>query len=426
MKFFCLNKILKPTASRFLLAVSVVSYLASFAAPVEASSAEPLTVDRAVQSAVQRSALEKSWSARIFQAEATAKVESAWPNPTLSADREQTFENDSVSSEDFFVLEQMLPVWGTRSLRQKAAEASTRAQVLANKTDRLNLEAKVRHTFYRVLRNQRKLEATRIWRDHLREAVDKIRAKVAANEASRFQLRQLRARISDVESDMALLEADLRDSKGKLAGLIGGDRAAETLMLEGRLRPDSVPGFDFLSNQLAEHPKRKRLEAEISSQKLQQNAVSRSLWPTPVVRGGYRRVDPVTDQIFHGFVAGISLELPVFSQREGERERVVATQQELTATRQRFVQKRKARLEALHATAEQLVDTARDYQDKSLSRAKKQSNLVLRRWDAGEARLTDLIRTYENHFETRQRLIELNWEARRRVVELKEIAGSFE
>ncbi|MFB6351692.1 MAG: TolC family protein, partial [Bradymonadaceae bacterium] len=147
-----------------------------------------LTVDRAIELSIERTAFRKTQAAQIEALQGERRAAKSWPNPTLAYEREQEWEAEGVLAEDFFILEQALPIWGTRALRAEAVRAQMEAAESANAAERQDRELEVERAFYRTLRERRQLELARQLREQVAATVEVMKKRLEADEASQYSV----------------------------------------------------------------------------------------------------------------------------------------------------------------------------------------------------------------------------------------------
>jgi len=409
---------------------------------VRSQETAELTVDEAVEESLGREELAESRESRLRALEAARESELLWPNPTFSFDHEQSWDDGKVVTDDFFVLEQALPIWGARQLRARAAEQQQKAADAAESLRILEIRLETERAFYQTLRARKELEAARVWERRVVKSVERLEEQRRADAASRYAVERMRALLDETRATVAGRRAEWVDARGELASRTGRGPSRKSTAGEtastggeptdrgtpggewratGRLRPEKPPEFAILEKRLSEHPELEKLRARAEQQAELRRARKRSAIPTPAVRGGYQRLDgPI-----HGFVAGLSLNLPLFHRNEPGRRAAGERSAELKTEARLERRRRVEQLRAAYRSASARIEAARRYRSDALPRAKELVERARERRDSGEATVADLVDAHRAFYDKKVRALELDWEARDRTLELRRLAGGY-
>lgn len=409
--------------------VAVAVGLGTFVSASHVRAQEPggeLAVEDAVDRSLEREGFEAAQSAKLEALEGDQKSAKAFPNPTFSFDREQHWQAGEAMAEDFFVLQQALPIWGTRALRAEAVAAHRRAARSANAAERLERRLEVRRAFYKTLRERRRLELARELVDQIEATVETMETRQKADEASQYAVDRLQQTLLEAESTITEARASLMETRGRLAGLVGRDPTPlEGWSVTGEFLDVTLPELATLIERLDERPAFAQLRAEARAQTKQREALGRSLVPTPAIRGGYKRVDDPVGGSFHGMMIGVSVEIPVFDQKSGERKAAAARGAHFRTRADLRRRRAEPELRAAHRAAEMRLKAARNYRKRAVPRAEDLLERARARQKAGVGTLFDLVDAHHQVFETKVRAIERAWEARSAVIDVKQDAGGF-
>ncbi|TDP63643.1 cobalt-zinc-cadmium efflux system outer membrane protein [Bradymonas sediminis] len=423
MKRTCLYFAIKPIGHRFFVALSFFIVGLCVASPLNAQistdSEQVLSEQEAVRRALERPALNDLWAAQIKSDEAAALRAQARSNPIFEYSREQAFEEPETLAEDYLILEQALPISGNRGLRAEAARTRARATQLETHADARKIATRVRHLFYRVLALQQRVEMRSAWIEQMREVEQKLVQRAQAGESAPYDVERLRREIADVRADAASERAELAGARAQLAGLVGIDSAQNTLRVEGELLPAKLPDDEALRRAVAGRPELAAASERGAAAQLSIDAASRWWIPELILRGGYKSVD-VGTQRFHGFVAGVALDIPLFDRAAGERMEAEAAL--VSAKSRRALLKQQIQADASEASSKvRMLSAAADtYRTAGVERAQKNATLAQQSYDAGEVGILELIDAYHGVVGSRLRLQEMAAEARHHQIELEQ------
>ena len=406
-----------------LLTGGALVFLATVA---NAEPREVLSVEQAVKMAIERRPIEEVQSARLREVDAEREAAKAWPNPTFSFDREQQWEPGGSVAEDFFILEQSIPIWGVRRLRAEAAERRREATKASNRARRLDRRIAVERAFYASMRERQTLSLARDLREQIGQSVEIMEERRRADEASAYAVERMRESLLEAEAEVDAARASLVEARGELAALV--DRSAtptDAWSVTGELLPQKLPDLESLTARLDERADLAKLRALARAESKAEKAIGRSLVPTPALRGGYKRIDDPAGGSLHGFVVGVSIELPIFNQAGGERRSASARRAGLKARERLRRNEAERRLRAAHRVAEIRLETARRYREEAVKRAEELLESARERQEAGEGSVFELVDAHRTVFETKARAAERAWKAREAVIKVEEQAGGF-
>ena len=327
----------------------------------------------------------------------------AFPNPTLSYQREQTSENGQTNSQNIISLDQPLEIGGQRGaraaagrLRREVADARlaaaeaqldfevTRAYALTIAADR---RAALAHEAAGAFSRARRASETRLVAGdvsgyaHRRVQLEATRyagvlaEAVLAQRTARLTLASLIAQNPDV---LAPLDAVLKDPVGGSSVTLTTD-SLRALAL--RHRADLRLAV---------------LEAEASA--ADARVIGRERIPVPVLTGGAKTEQVVGGADFRGFVAGVSLPLPLWDRRSDAVEAANADARrrvaEADVVRRRIVREVDEAADGLRAVDEQLALLAPQLGPES-QRALRAAQVAYSEGEVSLVEWLDAVRAYQ-------------------------------
>ncbi len=299
----------------------------------------------------------------IAAAAARERQAGAFPNPTLSYQREQTSGDGQTNSQNIASVDQPIELGGTRGarvtlarLRHSAAEARlamaetqldfevTRAYALAVAADRRATLAEGAASAFvsaRTVSQTRLVEGDLSGYAHRRIQLEAARYAVLFAEAA---LARRTARLA-----LASLIASSRDSL----------RSAELILEDSVALGPVIMADDSLRSLAAGQRAELRvatLEAEAAA--AETRLVSRERVPVPTVSAGLKNEQVIGGGDLNGFTAGVSLPLPLWDRRRGTIEAVKAESRrrdaEAEVVRRRIDREVSEAVEAFRAIDQQL------------------------------------------------------------------------
>jgi cobalt-zinc-cadmium efflux system outer membrane protein len=370
-----------PSAARILRALA---FAASVLCATDPARAEPRVLTEADVLAAARARNPELNAARASVAVSTAREAGAgrYPNPSIAWSREHIPGDGPLAErEDAFELSVPIELGGARSAQRALAEAET-AEARADATlaaTRAALHAL--EQFYEAIAAREQAVIARRQVERLAEAERVLARRVAEGSASGYELARLQLEAELARSAHAEHESSALAQLSVLSGIIG--IPAEGLELRGDLATAEPDQAARASRALRE------VQAAESAAARAQDAAS-SAWLPPLEARVGPKLAGAGNEDAVGYVAGLSLELPLFERKQG-------LGAEASATTGRL----RARHEAIARATDQAALRARG----ELERARAE---LLRFDHATAARAAELERAAEAAYrEGRQSILEL-------------------
>lgn len=376
-----------------------------------------LTEEEAVQLGLQHPQAAARWEANIDVAEGQLESSGRWANPEIEYSREALDLPAGESEEDSWMIRQRINLAGVPGLTRDAARHQYRAADIRNDYARQEWTADIRTRFYQVLAAQRDAELVADWYRRFSELTEAIEKRVAAGDASRYELGRLKQELALLEGERMRTQAHAASAQERLAQMIGEHPGP----LTGRLLPPANEATTT-SGPSAKYPLTQALSAEAEGAELRARAAHRRRWPEVTLGVGRKEVVEPGFQA-EGHLVSIGIELPLFDRNTGEArtQRGLAQQQradlalaraELNTRRQTLQRELKAHRQAA-LTLQQNTETSAD----SLSSIAESS------YSAGELSVTELIDAHRSELDARREALQRKLEARNTYIQLKLLTG---
>lgn len=260
----------------------------------------------------------------------------AYPNPTVigAAGRGSIRDPSTGTSivERTITIQQPLEWPATRMARQRAADAGFSGALAGIEEAKVMLAAEVKAAFYQLLFAQ---QDEYLARENLRtveEFVVLIRSRVETRESPKFELIKATVELQKADKDLARAENALvvsRANLNKVAGKVLGVRFA----IQGDFEAVKS-GLDLhalIDRAMARHPAMRRQDKAVDQAQFSLEHERAARIPNVSVIGQYHR--EAGDE---SLIAGVSLQLPVWYQRQGEIGAARGTHHRLVAERTRL------------------------------------------------------------------------------------------
>ena len=303
----------------------------------------------------------------VAAAKGRERQANALANPTLSYGREQTSRSGQANAQDIAQLQQPLEVGGQRRARREAGRLRSEVAEAHVKAAEQLLDYDVARAFATLAAAARRATLADEAATAFAEAVRVTTERLAAGDVSGYAARRLQLEAARYASQRAVALLALRVARISLAELIVlspdsiAPLRATTLALASLRSQPLLPLDSLKATAFALRPELRAQTLEAAAAAAEARLAIAERIPTPTVSAGYKRESAklggaVGAMALHGFVAGVSLPLPIFDRRRGTIEAAAAT----TRGRQADVDAlhRRVRIEVEEAHASLLaVDT---------------------------------------------------------------------
>jgi outer membrane protein, heavy metal efflux system len=298
----------------------------------------------------------------------------AWSNPTLSYGREQTSRAGETNSQNILTLEQPLELWGPRGARRRVAglqRAAAEARLVAAAA---RVDYEVVRVYATAVAAQRRAALADEAAQAFASATRVSQARLAGGDVSGYQHRRLlleAARYSTLRSEAIVARDSALRGLALLTGLLVQGNARDPLLLTDTItpRPVSLSPDSLLALALRTRPDLLAAQLEADAAAAGVDVATAERVPVPVLGGGYKGERLATGESLDGFVAGVSVPLPLWDRRGGA---VAAAKgeagqrgAEAAAARRQTEREVMDALEAHEALAAQLVELDRQLGDEA-------------------------------------------------------------
>jgi cobalt-zinc-cadmium efflux system outer membrane protein len=350
-------------ASTIVTVVAACTAVAN-AQDVDGPSPPPLTLARALELAHQFSPELAAARDAVAAAAARSRQASAFSNPTLSFDREQTSHAGQTSAQSIVALDQPFDIAGLRSARASAARLRVaRAQAELDAAES-QLVFEVTRTYALAVAADRQALLAESAAAAFERAQTVSETRLAAGDVSGYAIRRIRLEAARYAVLLASAQLEQRAAYRALVTYLdstGHSRPPRSLILADSMAA-TLP--DLPTDTLHALALRHRAELRAAALRAETatadaRVASRERYPMPVVSAGMKseRLDGGDSQ--SGFVAGVSLPLPLWDRRGGAIDAALAEARRETAeaerVRRRVLREVDDAVESVRATHRQLA-----------------------------------------------------------------------
>lgn len=327
----------------------------------------------------------------------------AFLNPALFYAREQTSREGESTAQDIVSLEQPLEIGGQRSARRAAAASAHAAAEARLAATAAGIDYEVARSYAAAVASQRRAALAEAAAAAFERAARVSKARLAGGDVSGYQHRRLTleaARYAALRVEALVARDSAIQTLASLTGLADSTGPPGTLVLPDALTPAPLtqPVDSFVALALARRPELRGavLEAEVGAADARLARADRV--PTPTLSAGFKRERLTTGESLGGFVAGVSLPLPLWDRRGGAvdaaRARAAGREAEVAVLRRQTVREVRTAFAAHQALAAQLELLQARLGDDA-ARARRAAEAAYAEGEIGLLEWLDAVRAYQ-------------------------------
>lgn len=420
----------KPTGSRFfchranrtilfeLVWGALVAAVLGSSHPAHAQTPRLLSEADAIRSALERPEIADLVEAEKTRLQANAMARGVWANPEIAYEREQ-LPGDEL--EQALVISQSIDISGRRGLWRRAAEQHSQAAQLLSEASRVRIAADIRARFHAVLYRQTRVQIAGERLARLERALAVVDKRLVAGDASAYEQQRLGRELATarIERERETLARDRAWTR--LATLIDVPTPSSWPRVTGRLLPASSivtdSGDREMDRMVANRPDVRALDATLSALTLEERTSARGWIPRIGVSLGWRSVASA-DDTRHGFVAGLTVSVPIFARGHWRGEIARSRQRRAAAEKSLLIREASSTLAVTSAQTQRLIATAVQFREDSERAAKTLVRTAEVGYAGGELGLLELLDAYRSATDDALRVAELEYAARTVSIEM--------
>jgi cobalt-zinc-cadmium efflux system outer membrane protein len=298
---------------------------ADSAVPIEASERR-LTLEEALRLAERANLTLAAASHRVDAARARARDASRWPNPSTSASVENAGGSlGTERAESSLQLEQLMELGGDRAARSGLARSLVDQTVADAEVSRRDVLRATAERFLEAWVQQERARRLAAAARSAAVAVEAASQRLRAGAAPEFERLRAEGFRAQREVERLRAEAELAVARRRLALQWAADSLAFDSLALGPPAAQRLPDLASLLARIQENPERQRAAAEVSGEEWRLREARAARVPDLSVAAGLRHLNEVGGT---GFVAGVSVPLPLWNNRAGS---VAAAESERSA-----------------------------------------------------------------------------------------------
>lgn len=315
--------------------IGVVLALFIAAVPLSAQQHPGLTLQQARELARATNAQIHAARAAVEAAGARERQARAFTNPNLTYSREQTSGEGVSTSQDVATLDQRVEIGGQRGARINAARLRHEAARVRFDAVERDLDLEVTRAYIAVSTAARRSELAARAAQQFTRAAEIMARRLEQGDVSGYEVRRVRLEAARYSALAAEASLSARDARIRLNQLTG--RTSDTALVALRAVAEPLPhttAADSLFAMALGQPELRAAELDVRAAEAEATAVRREAIPSPTLSAGFKNENTTADERLGGFVAGVSLPLPLWDRRSAAAEAARAEARRLEAERE--------------------------------------------------------------------------------------------
>lgn len=387
-----------------------LSFSAQFAA-----AATPLTETRLMEFAQQNPhwnnvqlARQQVWDIKLKQA-------GRWADPRLEWDQESIDRGGRTERETILWLRQDLSPWGSSELEQELVEKQNQSEQLVLDVQQQAIKLKLRQQFYSALEVQKQMEALARYQSQLTEMTKVVEQRWKKGDVSRFDLLRIQNALAAADVELVGLQKQSIIHLQTLSEWV--EHPIE--QLEGALLP-SIRTLETMH--LSRNPLLQQVSLQLEQgETAQQLAQKQRYWPDLNVGIGYKQSNEINTS--NGFQIGLSLSLPLFSQKKYAVELAQTQHQQASAEKHFLQQKLEVEFNHYLAQLHESINQANRWQTIIEQQNRPMVELARTSYRVGELTISELLDVYRSELNHRKQYLSSALQAREHFFQIQYLLG---
>ena len=361
----------------------------------------------------------------VEAAQARVVIAGSWDDPTLRVTSDEIDRTGGPrQNKMIYSVEQEIPLWGKRDLKEDAARAEVDQMAADSRSAETELIEKVKVAFAQYYQTYEVISTTHELHGIVHNIAKLARERYAQNRGSQQEIFKAEVENARVETEIAKQAASLRAAKGRLNALLARPIDAPLAEPE-RLRPlppkELLAPTALLERARSDNPAFRSTTAVIAEAESNRRLAEKSWYPDITVSAG--AIDR-TGNGPNGYVAAIGLKVPLqFGMHEAQGQEARAKLGAARARRQALDQQ----IEGDLAEAAASLSSSRSTADLLRTQLLPKSEALVRSgtaaYSAGKAELTDVLMAEHDLADLRIQLLSAEFDAQRQLAAIERLIG---
>jgi outer membrane protein, heavy metal efflux system len=382
--------------------------------------AQGLTERELLDRFVRENPRARALQARVEEVRAEMKARVLPPNPVLSYNRESA----AGTQEDYFLVEQALPITGRAGLLKQAGQSAIKAQQAQAVFGLNQFRSQLRDRFYELLLAQQRKETLQQGLQQLEEVLDILRKGEKEGEHSAFDRMRVERELADLRMELTSMDTIIAQAQAHISGFLATGENYTALVAKGQFEPGKpLPDLPALvAKALENRADRKAQEEQLQQFQLERRAAERLRIPEPTVNAGIKRVQSAS-YADTGHILGVSVSLPLFSRAKPEAAVAQAAYERTESERMALDRQIAEEVKAAYAAAQLRRRMVEEYTRDVSPRGAELAQISQIAYREGEQRILELLDAYRVTLNSSLRRLDLLAAAKQAEIELDRAIG---
>lgn len=342
------------------------------------------------------------------------------PNPSVSFEREVPYVEGTGFATNYFRVTVPVDISGRRGLQIDAAESGARAATSEANRTRLEAVIEALRIFDDCARARLQVEILTDSRTALVRAVEIAQQRGKTGAASGYEVQRFQLELAVHDDELASAQIAQRRVRVQLATLLA--RSGELDAASKLELPTSLPALDALLAQATGRGDLRAAEQREDAANRRAEAAGRGWVPLPTLMAGAMTAD-IGMQTGTGYVAGLSLSIPIFDRGQGDRARATAERRVADAEAAWLQRQIPSAVKTAHATLTARIAQAHTVATDQLGRLDTILRAAETAFQEGNASVVELLDAHRAARAVRLRALELRHQVARDRRELELAVG---
>ena len=387
--------------------------------PLIAASQE-MTEAEALRRFERENANLKALSAQIREAQADVRSWSRPANPIVTYSREDA----AGTRDEFFLIQQSLPLNGRLGLLRKAGRATVNSVEAETAYTKVQLRSDFRVAFFGLLAAQERITLLEFGVQPLREIARVLGEREREGEGSTFDKLRAERELAEMEAALDRARILLVEAQARLGSFLAFGSNPTSLKATGIFaNPAPLPSLEDLTaralsvrgDYLAEQRRIERFRYE-------RQAAKRILIPDPIISAGFKRttIPGLNDR---GYAVSVAVPLPLFDGGKAREARAKAALEQSEAAAAVLRRAAETDVQSAYEALKLYRRIAQEYVRRLGDHGEKLSRISRLSYEEGEQGILELLDSHRVALNSRLQALELDLSAKLAEIELNRAVG---
>lgn len=359
-------------------------------------------------------------AARVAAVRAEVAEARVRPNPSISTEREVPYVDGTAFATNYLRLSVPLDISGRRGKQIDAAETNVQAATSTARQTRLEAVIDALRVYDDCVRARLHVQLLTESRAALVRAVEIARQRSKTGAASGYEVQRFELELAAHDDELASAQIELRRARTQVAVLVGRNGELDAA---GALEPPlNVPPVEALLAKANDRGDLRAATLREQAARQRESAAGRGWVPQPTLMAGAMSAD-MGAATGTGYVAGLSLSIPIFDRGQGDRARAGADRRVADAEARWLQRQIPSAIQLAHSTLVARIAQAQQVRTAQVDRLATILGAAETAFREGNASVVELLDAHRSARTVRLRALELRHQVARDKRELELAVG---